>query len=129
VQSTPGAVRFHDPHHVVTGYTTDFQGEMQISAWEIGAGCKRSVFAWQINLGGLAAGMLFSPRLTAAAFMRGRHSDTLYGRKYDVVLRWSVRDARAQLRLDARPGKPHLVDWLLAVSLGHWAQKASPIVR
>ena len=32
------AVKFHDLHHVLTGYDTNFTGEVEISAWEIGAG-------------------------------------------------------------------------------------------
>ena len=34
------AVRYHYLHHVITGYRTDFVGELEISGWEIGAGCK-----------------------------------------------------------------------------------------
>ena len=97
------AVRFHDLHHVATGYTTDLTGEFEISAWEIGAGCKRSWFAWQINLGGLAAGMLTAPRATARAFARGLSSDTLYGADYDELLTDSVASVRARLGLDRSP--------------------------
>src|SRR5688572_7376869 len=49
------AVRYHDLHHVLTGYGTDILGEFEISAWEIGAGCKDFVAAWQLNLGGMFA--------------------------------------------------------------------------
>ena len=34
------AVKFHDLHHVLTGYETNASGEFEISAWEIGAGCR-----------------------------------------------------------------------------------------
>src|SRR5690348_8708353 len=34
------AVKYHDLHHVLTGYDTDWRGEFEISAWEIAAGCK-----------------------------------------------------------------------------------------
>src|SRR6185312_14780727 len=49
-------VRFHDLHHVVTGYRTDTRGEFEISAWELGSGCADHFVAWQLNLGGFAAG-------------------------------------------------------------------------
>jgi hypothetical protein len=99
------AVRFHDLHHVLTGYGTDLTGEFEISAWEIGAGCKRSWFAWQINLGGLGAGMLTAPRATARAFSRGLASDSLYGVEYESLLDERVDAVRARLRLD-RPVAP-----------------------
>src|SRR5690349_11954766 len=49
------AVRYHDLHHVLTGYDTSTIGELEISAWELGAGCKDFAAAWQLNLGGLFA--------------------------------------------------------------------------
>ena len=51
------AVRYHDLHHVVTGYDTDLIGEFEISAWELGAGCKDFWAAWFLNLAGVAAGV------------------------------------------------------------------------
>src|SRR2546423_9776570 len=35
------AVRFHDLHHVLTGYPTDWRGEFEIAAWEIATGIGR----------------------------------------------------------------------------------------
>jgi hypothetical protein len=32
-------VRWHDLHHVLTGYDTDFVGEGEIGVWELRAGC------------------------------------------------------------------------------------------
>ena len=34
------AVRFHDLHHFLTGYQTDWVGEAEIAAWEVATGCK-----------------------------------------------------------------------------------------
>jgi len=72
------ALRFHDLHHVLTGYQTDLRGEFEISAWELAAGCRDAWFAWLINMGGLVAGLLVSPARTLAAFLRGSHSRSLY---------------------------------------------------
>ena len=72
-------MKFHDLHHVLTGYDTDFSGELEISAWEIGAGCKRYAAAWGLNLGGVAAGLFTCGSRVFASFVRGRRSATLYG--------------------------------------------------
>lgn len=80
------AVRYHDLHHVLTGYATDFVGELEISGWEIGAGCGAFVAAWVLNLAGMGAGVLRAPRRTFTAFVRGRRSRSLYGRAFEPLL-------------------------------------------
>jgi hypothetical protein len=90
------AVKFHDLHHVLTEYETDVRGEFEISAWEIGAGCKTYVAAWTINIGGLAAGVVSSPRRTFAAFVRGRRSRSLYGEAFEPLLDKTVGEMRAK---------------------------------
>ena len=65
------AVRYHDLPHILPGYATDLMGELEISAWELGAGCKNFFTAWQLNLSGLAGGMALSPRRMLRAFRRG----------------------------------------------------------
>lgn len=93
------AVRFHDLHHLVTQYATDFLGELEISAWEIGAGCKGNLTAWAINLGGLGGGMWLAPRRTAAAFQRGLATRTLYGENYETLLNETLGSVRERLGL------------------------------
>ncbi len=88
------AVGYHDLHHVLTGYRTDLPGELEISAWEIGAGCRDFAAAWVLNLGGMAGGALGMPRRTLRAFARGRRSTSLYGLPLDELLASSVTDAR-----------------------------------
>jgi hypothetical protein len=102
--NTPGRVRtvkFHDVHHILTGYDTDTVGEFEISAWEIGAGCKDFWTAWQINLGGMFAGLLVAPKRIYRAFMRGRRSSTVYGESYEALLASKVEDERAKHVPDA----------------------------
>lgn len=94
------AVRYHDLHHVLTGYDTDIIGEFEISAWEIAAGCKGYVAAWQLNLGGLFAGALVAPRRTFQAFQRGRRSRTLYDEDLERLLDSRVGDIRSSVGLD-----------------------------
>jgi len=95
------AVRYHDLHHVLTGYDTDIVGEFEISAWEIAAGCRGYLAAWQLNLGGMVGGMLTAPRRTWRAFLRGRRSSTLYDGDVESLLSERVADLRARTGVDA----------------------------
>lgn len=95
------AVRYHDLHHIMTGYRTDWMGEFEISAWEVGSGCRNLVAAWVLNLGGMFGGMFLSPRRTYRAFVRGRNTRNLYGRPFDdALLDARVGEMRAELGLD-----------------------------
>jgi hypothetical protein len=99
------AVRYHDLHHVLTGYETDFVGELEIAAWEIAAGCKSFAAAWVLNLGGLAAGVVRVPRRTFAAFVRGRRHRTVYGEDLERLLDETVGEARARVAPEATDGR------------------------
>ena len=112
------ALRLHDLHHVATGYATDWQGEAQISAWELGGGLSNQPYAWLIGLWGVFPGLLFLPSRTLAAFARGRRSKTLYGTEFQQSwLRRDVAWLRARLQVvDAV--KPRVEDGLV---LAGWA--------
>ena len=90
------AVRYHDLHHILTGYDTNVAGEFEISAWEIGAGCKDFGAAWVLNLSGLAGGIVRAPQRVFRAFVRGRAQRTIYGDDLDAVLDMTVGEARAR---------------------------------
>lgn len=90
------AVKFHDLHHVLTGYETNATGEFEISAWEIGAGCRGMPTAWVINSGGLASGLVSSPRRTFAAYVRGLRSRSLYAEPFEPLLDQTVGEMRAR---------------------------------
>ncbi|WP_438034357.1 hypothetical protein [Sorangium sp. So ce204] len=116
------AVRYHDLHHVLTGYDTNAIGEFEIAAWELGAGCKSFVAAWQLNLGGLFAGLLSAPRRTVRAFFHGRRSESLYGRPFEALLDREVGELRREMRVDERSSSgfsPAALDvlWLALASL------------
>lgn len=98
------AVRFHDLHHIVTGYDTNLTGEFEISAWELGAGCKDQVAAWALNLAGLAGGLFLAPRRTFRAFVRGVHSRSLYGLELEQLLDRDVAEVRRETRVDEAQG-------------------------
>jgi hypothetical protein len=99
------AVRYHDLHHILTGYRTDLRGELEISAWELGAGCKDFYAAWALNLGGVGLGAWLMPRRTFRAFVRGRRSQSLYGLPFEQVLQQTVTETRAAMGVadDVRP--------------------------
>ena len=113
------AVPFHDMHHIVTGYQTNTLAEFEISAWEIGAGCKDFFAAWQINLGGLTAGILSAPRRTWRAFLRGRSSETLYGNPLPELMQKTVEEARGLAKIrDDEEFKVRPSDVLLFIAAG-----------
>jgi hypothetical protein len=95
------AVRYHDLHHVMTGYQTDILGELEISAWELASGCADKTAAWVLNFGGYAVGLVLAPRRTLRAFVRGRHSRNLYRRRFDdALLSRTVGETRRELGLE-----------------------------
>lgn len=100
-QTRVRAVRYHDLHHIVTGYATDLTGEAEISAWELASGCRGYIAAWVLNLSMLGIGLVRTPSAVWHAFVRGRHSRNLYGRPYDDTLfATGVGAVRTELGLD-----------------------------
>lgn len=101
VPARVAAIRFHDLHHIVTGYDTSLVGEAEIGAWEIASGCADKWFAWGINLQALLLGLFVGPRALYAAFVRGRYSNSLYAERYDdALLEQTVGEAKRRLKLD-----------------------------
>ncbi|MDP2340265.1 MAG: hypothetical protein Q8O67_04855 [Deltaproteobacteria bacterium] len=68
------AVKIHDLNHILGGYGTSWQGEFEISAFEIGMGTGRYWFGWFLDVGGVAAGLLRFREPTLQAFARGRRT-------------------------------------------------------
>jgi hypothetical protein len=102
------ALRRHDLHHVATGYAADWRGEAEISGWELGSGAGVYPYAWLIALWGLFTGLLYHPGPTVRAFLRGRHSENLYGTdtRTEVLLREPVSALKTRLSVlppDADP--------------------------
>lgn len=75
------AIDAHDRHHLITGYPLTMAGEIQLAAWEWGAGrypdWRATLFCSPLIL----AGMLALPRRTWRAYAAGRRSESLYPRK------------------------------------------------
>lgn len=107
------AVRFHDLHHIMTGYRTDWTGETEISAWELGSGCRDFHAAWFLNISAMGMGAALAPRRMFRAFVRGRHARNLYGRAFDdALLDARVGAMRAELGLDRDPPPATVADKL-----------------
>jgi hypothetical protein len=119
------AVRVHDLHHVVTGYTTDFIGEGEIGAWEVATGCARVPIALVINLAVVALVVPLAPRRMLAAWARGRATRNLYRAPYgDALLARRVDETRAELGTDRPAPRARVRDavglgaaWLAGVAL------------
>lgn len=115
------ALRFHDMHHILTGYETTFIGEMEIGAWELAAGCHNEPFAWFINLAAMGA-FLASPRRILRAFVRGLRSQSLYGQDAESLLSMTVQDVRAKLQVPSSDQPPvkisELAQFLAATCVG-----------
>jgi hypothetical protein len=94
------AVPLHDIDHVLTEYNTDWRGEFQISAYEIGTGCGKYWAAWFINLQGIILGSLLFPRDSVRAFARGRRSKGVFGYpSHEPLLSCRVGELRQNLTL------------------------------
>jgi hypothetical protein len=66
------ALPIHDIGHVVNGYGTDWVGEIEEAAYEVGAGCSSFYAAWMLNLTALLGGLFRCPSRMLRAFARGR---------------------------------------------------------
>lgn len=108
-----GAVRYHDLHHLLTGYDTSWRGEAAIGAWELGSGCGRYWVGWVLDLAVLPVGLLIAPRATFAAFCRGRRSENLFGRDYEALLPLTVAELRSRVRIAGPEPTPRPSDCLL----------------
>jgi hypothetical protein len=104
VASRRRAIRFHDLHHVLTGYGTDVRGEAQIGAWELAATFPdrgpRYWAAWLLNSFMATLGLFIAPRLVIRAFRRGRRCRSLYRLGWsEQLLDMEVDEARRELGL------------------------------
>lgn len=95
------AVPRHDLHHVATGLGTDWGGEVEISAWETGAGLGGLWVAWLICVPLFLAGLLTSPRRTALAYRAGLRCRSLFvdALPYDEILSLTVGELRRRIGL------------------------------
>ena len=108
-------LKYHDLHHLVTGYSVGRIGEGEVSAWELGT---RSLFASPLlgvmNFIALSTGLVLEPRRMWRAFRRGRRSRNLYPAAVRAAIdagHWPNVEALRHALLDVRlPPVPRAVD-------------------
>lgn len=72
-------LKYHDLHHLLTGYSVGRIGEGEVSAWELGAGSGFiSPTLGLMNLIALSTGLVLQPKRMWLAFRRGCRSRCLY---------------------------------------------------
>ena len=112
IDARKNAIRYHDVHHLVTGYDTDFAGEAEISAWELATGCGDKWVAWLLGFQILVLG-LATPRRMLQAWARGRQTRSLYAEPFDdALLDSTVAQIRERLGLDQPVTAPGPADML-----------------
>ncbi len=72
-------LKYHDLHHLITGYSVGRIGEGEVSAWELGTGSAfDSPLLGIMNLIALSTGLFLEPKRMWLAFKRGCMSRNLY---------------------------------------------------
>lgn len=71
-------LKFHDLHHIMTGYGIGKVGESEVSAWELGSRSCRKPLISIMNLFALSTGFILKPKRVLNAFYRGCRSRNLY---------------------------------------------------
>ena len=111
-------LKYHDLHHLVTGYSVGRVGEGQISAWELGTGSMReSAMLGLMNLIALSTGWFLARDKMWAAYCRGCKSRNLYSRTARADIdsgTWSDVDELRRAILEIAPDRPmRLTDRML----------------
>jgi hypothetical protein len=75
------AIEAHDRHHVLTGYPLTMTGEIQLAAWEWGAGRYPDWRATLFCAPLIVAGIAIMPIRTWRGYRRGLSSTSLYHRR------------------------------------------------
>ncbi|MDZ7897261.1 MAG: hypothetical protein U5N85_04430 [Arcicella sp.] len=93
----------HDANHILLGYDTSWKGEAAVSAWEIGSGGWGKFWvAWGLTLWALGVGVIFFPKSTHQAFMRGRNtlSPYLLGIEKDKILATNISQLKDDFKFN-----------------------------
>lgn len=94
--------KFHDIHHVLTGYSANWKGEAEIGAWELATGCRNYFIAWFLNGGAVLVGLFLYPKAVLKAFQRGLKTKTnlYYNFEYEALLNITVKELRERIGLN-----------------------------
>lgn len=120
------ALVYHDVHHIVNGYQSNWQGEAEVGAWEISTGCGPYKAALLLDSGAMAVGLIFYPVKTYRAFIRGQRTRNLYLNTYtrEQLMPMRIAEVQQQLGLnviDTSPAKASevlkFIGWALVAAL------------
>ncbi len=92
----------HDAHHLITGYGTDFRGEMELNAWTLASGGYFFNGApwWMLSEGDAKSllhaihCLIWMPREFLSAFRKGWRRHSLYALDVATVLEMDLEDAK-----------------------------------
>lgn len=119
-------LKYHDLHHVATGYSTGRIGEGEVSAWELGTGSMlNSPLLGTMNLIALSTGLVLEPKRMWRAFRRGCRSRNLYPHAMRAKIdseHWPDLPALRQELLESR--RDPLPSALRAIEFGAYAATA-----
>jgi hypothetical protein len=114
------AVFKHDVHHMATGYPSNFRGELDIAAWEIGSGCRNYWAAFFLNLSGLMLALLIYPVRSFRTFIKGRNTRNLYDDRWtdEMIMDSSLQAIREHMELTRyEKSKATFADWILLAGI------------
>ena len=102
----------HDAHHLITGYGTDFRGEMELNAWTLASGGYFFNGApwWALGQDGEALlnaihSLIWMPREFISAFRKGWRQHSLYALDVDTALDMDLEDATRYIASGVLPDK------------------------
>jgi len=100
-------LKYHDLHHLLTGYSVGRIGEGEVSAWELGTGSAYvSPLLGVMNLIALSTGLVLEPHRMWRAFRRGCASRNLYPQSVREDIdrgRWIDIEALRRDNLEIKP--------------------------
>ena len=106
-------LKYHDLHHLITGYSVGRIGEGEISAWELGTG---TVYLHPMlgimNMIALSTGLVLKPKRMWQAFQRGCKSCNLYSSKAQSEVdsgRWDNISEMRECILEIRNKSPGIL--------------------
>lgn len=124
-------LKYHDLHHLITGYSVGRIGEGEVSAWELGTGSAFvSPTLGVMNLIALSTGLVLQPRRMVRAFRRGCMGRNLYraATRADVDAgRWQDLGALRGDFLQVRPAPGGMLAALRSVEFGLYCAAALAI--
>jgi hypothetical protein len=71
-------IKYHDLHHIVTGFGATHIGEGEVSAWELGTGSWVHPMLLIMNLIAVSTALVLQPRRVFQAYLLGGRSKNLY---------------------------------------------------